>query len=210
MSRRSPSAMPKSLRSSTGNTIRPSSSILRVMPTDFTGGVPPFPSVLLAAVARFYVTTPIYYVNDVPHIGHAYTTVIGDALARWHRLLADDVFYLTGTDEYGLKNKQAAEALGVEPQALADRNSESFREAWRLLDIRYDDFIRTTEPRHTVAVQKFLQAIYDNGDIELGTYEGLYCVACEAYYTEDELVDGSPGGPGNCPIHGRPVERMRE
>jgi methionyl-tRNA synthetase len=155
-------------------------------------------------VAPFYCTTPIYYVNDAPHVGHAYTTVIGDAVSRWHRLLGDDVLFLTGTDEYGLKNKQAADALGVHPQELADRNSPRFREAWDLLDIAYDDFIRTTEPRHTRAVQQFLQAIYDNGDIELDTYEGLYCVACEAYYTEADLVDGL------CPIHRRPVQRVRE
>ena len=150
------------------------------------------------------MTTPIYYVNDAPHIGHAYTTVIGDAVCRWHRLLGDEVLYLTGTDEYGLKNQQAAEAQGVHPQELADRNSKRFRDAWDLLGIAYDDFIRTTEERHRVAVQRFLQAIYDNGDIEQDTYEGLYCVSCEAYYTEDELVDG------NCPIHGRPVQRMQE
>jgi methionyl-tRNA synthetase len=155
-------------------------------------------------VARFYATTPIYYVNDAPHIGHAYTTVIGDALCRWHRLLGDDVLFLTGTDEYGLKNQQAAERLGVQPQELADRNSQRFQDAWDLLDIDYDDYIRTTQHRHRVAVQKFLQAVYDNGDIEKDTYEGLYCVSCEAYYTEDELVDG------NCPIHGRPVQRMEE
>ncbi|MDQ4089557.1 MAG: methionine--tRNA ligase, partial [Actinomycetota bacterium] len=153
---------------------------------------------------RFYATTPIYYVNDAPHIGHAYTTVIGDALCRWHRLLGEDVLFLTGTDEYGLKNQQAAEAQGVHPQELADRNSKRFRDAWDLLNIGYDDFIRTTEDRHRVAVQTFLQAVYDNGDIEQDTYEGLYCVACEAYYTEDELVEG------NCPIHGRPVQRMEE
>jgi methionyl-tRNA synthetase len=155
-------------------------------------------------VPRFYLTTPIYYVNDAPHIGHAYTTVTADAVARWHRLLGEDVLFLTGTDEYGLKNQQAAEAQGVAPQELADRNSQRFRDAWDLLAIAYDDFIRTTEDRHRVAVQKFLQAVYDNGDIEQDTYEGLYCVSCEAYYTEDELVDG------NCPIHGRPVQRMQE
>jgi len=152
----------------------------------------------------FSVTTPIYYVNDVPHIGHAYTTVAADVLARWRRLWGDDVFFLTGTDEHGLKMAQAAEAAGVEPRVWADRTSERFREAWATLDISNDDFIRTTEPRHHKAVQEMLQAVYDAGDIELGTYEGLYCVACEAYYVEDDLVDG------NCPIHGRPVERMRE
>ncbi|HEX2192079.1 MAG TPA: methionine--tRNA ligase [Acidimicrobiales bacterium] len=155
-------------------------------------------------MAKFYATTPIYYVNDAPHIGHAYTTVIADALCRWHRLLGDDVLFLTGTDEYGLKNKQAAEAQGLDPKTLADRNSERFREAWDQLDIAYDDFIRTTETRHTKAVQAFLQAIYDNGDMELDTYEGLYCVACEAYYTEADLVDGK------CPVHGRPVEWVQE
>lgn len=155
-------------------------------------------------MARFYLTTPIYYVNDAPHIGHAYTTVIADAVCRWHRLLGDEVLLVTGTDEYGLKNQQAAEAQGVSPQELADRNSRRFRQAWEKLDIAYDDFIRTTEDRHRRSVQAFLQAVYDNGDIEQDTYEGLYCVACEAYYTDDELVDG------NCPVHGRPVERMQE
>ena len=125
-------------------------------------------------------------------------------MTRWHRLLGDDVRFVTGTDEYGLKNQQAAEALGLDPQTLADTNSARFREAADLLDVSYDDFIRTTEPRHTRSVQKFLQAVFDNGDIERGTYEGLYCVSCEAYYTEDDLVDG------NCPIHGRPVERVKE
>jgi methionyl-tRNA synthetase len=155
-------------------------------------------------VAKFYLTTPIYYVNDAPHIGHAYTTVVGDAVTRWHRLLGDEVFFLTGTDEHGLKQKQAADALGITPQELADRYSERYRQAFDQLNIGYDDFIRTTEPRHYKAVQAFMQAIYDNGDIELGTYEGLYCVSCEAYYTEDELVDGC------CPIHGTPVQRMQE
>jgi methionyl-tRNA synthetase len=155
-------------------------------------------------VARFYVTTPIYYVNDVPHIGHAYTTVTADALARWHRLLGDGVWFLTGTDEHGLKVQRAAEANGLTPQEQADRTSERFKEAWRLLDISNDDFIRTTEPRHYQAVQKLMTAAYDNGHIELGTYEGLYCVSCEAYYTEAELVDGL------CPIHHRPVELFKE
>jgi methionyl-tRNA synthetase len=155
-------------------------------------------------VARFYVTTPIYYVNDAPHIGHAYTTVTADALARWHRLLGDDVFFLTGTDEHGLNVQRKAEANGLTPREQADRTSERFKQAWRLIDVAYDDFIRTTEPRHARAVQQLLQRIYDNGDIELGTYEGPYCVSCEAYYSESELVDG------RCPIHGRPVELFKE
>ncbi len=152
----------------------------------------------------FYVTTPIYYVNDVPHIGHAYTTVVSDVLARWRRLWGDDVVFLTGTDEHGLKVQRAAEERGVSPQEWADQTSERFRETWKLLEITNTDFIRTTEERHRIAVQAFLQAVYDNGYIVLDTYEGLYCVACEAYYTEDELVDGL------CPIHHRPVELVAE
>src|SRR4051794_36029691 len=155
-------------------------------------------------VGKFYVTTPIYYVNDAPHIGHAYTTVTADALARWHRLLGDDVYFLTGTDEHGQKVAQSAEKLGLSPREMADQTSERFREAWDLLNISYDDFIRTTEARHYEAVQKFLQKIYDNGDIELGYYEGMYCVSCEDYYTEAQAPDG------NCPIHGRPLEVMQE
>ena len=157
-------------------------------------------------MARFYVTTPIYYVNDAPHIGHAYTTVTGDALCRWRRLHGDDVFYLTGTDEHGLKMLRAAEAQGVSPKELADTNSARFQDAWAELDILNDQFIRTTEERHYSAVQQFLQAVYDNGDVELRTYEGLYCVACEAYYTEDEAGEGT-----TCPIHtGRPLELLQE
>jgi len=152
----------------------------------------------------FYVTTPIYYVNDVPHIGHAYTTVTADALARWHRLLGDDVFFLTGTDEHGLKVQRSAEANGITAQEQADITSARFREVWELLGISNDDFIRTTEHRHQVSVQAFMQAIHDNGWIRKGTYAGLYCVPCEAYYTEADLIDG------NCPIHGKPVEWLEE
>ena len=152
----------------------------------------------------FYVTTPIYYVNDVPHIGTAYPTIAADTLARWRRLWGDDVFFLTGTDEHGLKVQRAAEARGVSPREWVDETSARFRDAWAALDITNDDFIRTTEPRHYRAVEAFLQRVYDNGDIELDSYEGLYCVGCELYYKEDELVDG------NCPIHGTPVERLVE
>jgi methionyl-tRNA synthetase len=156
-------------------------------------------------VARFYVTTPIYYVNDAPHIGHAYTTVTADALARWHRLLGDETFFLTGTDEHGLKVAQSAEAAGRTPEEHAEINAARFRETWDALDIRYDDFIRTTEPRHHRATQALLQKAYDNGFIDLDTYEGPYCVACEAYYNESELIDGTL-----CPIHLRPVEIFKE
>ncbi len=161
--------------------------------------------ILPGVPGHFYLTTPIYYVNDAPHIGHAYTTVIGDALARWHRLLGDDVFFLTGTDEHGLKVQRAAEANGVSPREWADRTTERFLEAWALLGITNDDYIRTTEPRHYTAVQALLQKVYENGYIRKGVYEGLYCVACEAYYTEAELTNGV-----DCPIHGRPVEHLRE
>jgi len=150
-------------------------------------------------VARFYVTTPIYYVNDAPHIGHAYTTITADALARWHRLLGDPTWFLTGTDEHGLKVAQSAEAAGRTPREHADVNAARFQETWASLDISSDDFIRTTEPRHHAATQALLQKAYDNGYIDRDTYVGPYCVACEAYYNESELIDG------NCPIHMRPV-----
>lgn len=155
-------------------------------------------------MSTFYITTPIYYVNDAPHIGHAYTTVNTDAFARWHRLLGDDTYMLTGTDEHGLKIQRSAEEQGVTPLEQANTNSERFRAAWDLLDIDNDDFIRTTEPRHHHAVQTLMQRAYDNGWIYSDTYEGLYCVGCEAYYTEEELDDG------NCKIHGRPAEHMVE
>jgi methionyl-tRNA synthetase len=156
-------------------------------------------------VARFYVTTPIYYVNDAPHIGHAYTTITADALARWHRLVGDDVFFLTGTDEHGTKLVRSAEAQGLTPLEQADRNSERFKDAWRLLDITNDDFIRTTEPRHYRAVTKLLSTVRDNGYIDIGLYEGLYCVSCEEFYREGELIDGKL-----CPIHRIPVEPYKE
>jgi methionyl-tRNA synthetase len=158
----------------------------------------------LRPVPRFYVTTPIYYPNDAPHVGTAYCTVNADALARWHRLAGDDVFFLTGTDEHGAKIAEAAEAHGVSPQEWTDRQAAFYKETWKLLDISNDDFIRTTEERHTVAVQAFLSAIHDNGYLYLDTYRGLYCVSCEDYYTEEQLVEGK------CPIHHRPVEVMEE
>jgi methionyl-tRNA synthetase len=155
----------------------------------------------------FYITTPIFYANDVPHIGHAYTAVNTDFIARYHRLRGERVFHLTGTDEHGLKVQRAAEANGVTPTAWVDRLEASWREVWARLDIAYDDYIRTTEPRHAIAVAKILQAVKDNGrdDIYLGTYEGYYCVSCEAYYVESDLLDGQL-----CPIHERPVEFLRE
>jgi len=155
-------------------------------------------------VTKFSATTPIYYVNAKPHLGHAYTTIVADAVSRWHRLLGDDVHLLTGTDEHGLKIQQAADAQGVSPQAFADSIAPLFQQAWQRLNITHDDFIRTTEKRHAVGVQKLLQACYDAGDIESDVYKGQYCVACEAYFTDDELVEGK------CPIHRTPTTFVEE
>ncbi len=155
-------------------------------------------------MSRFYITTPIYYVNDAPHNGHAYSTVTADAVARWHRLLGDDTLFVTGTDEHGLKVQRAAEANGVTPIEQADVTSKRFRDAWDEIDIAYDQFIRTTESRHHHAVQELLTRAKDNGYIEKGSYAGYYCVGCEAYYNEGDLVDG------NCPVHERPVEWFEE
>ncbi|MDA8264534.1 MAG: methionine--tRNA ligase [Actinomycetota bacterium] len=154
---------------------------------------------------RFYVTTPIYYVNDVPHLGNGYATIVADALAAWHRLVGEDVFFLTGTDEHGLKVLRSAEQNGMRPQEWTDVLSERFRAAWAELEISNDDFIRTTEERHHRTVQRFMQAIYDNGYLRKGTYEGWYCVSCEAYYGESELLDGRL-----CRVHERPAEWFSE
>lgn len=156
------------------------------------------------AITKFSATTPIYYVNAKPHIGHAYTTIIADAVCRWHRLLGDEVHFLTGTDEHGLKIQQAAETQGVSPQQFVDSIAPQFQHAWERLNIKYDDFIRTTEPRHALGVRKLLQACYDAGDIELDVYRGQYCVACEAYFVDDELIDGK------CPIHNTPTTYVEE
>ncbi len=152
----------------------------------------------------YYVTTPIYYVNDRPHIGHAYTTVLADVLARCQRLFGRDVWFLTGTDEHGQKVQEAAAKLGVDPQTHVDNTVQRFQEAWQRLEIRNDDFIRTTEPRHKVIVQEILQDLYDRGEIYRAEYDGWYCVPCERFFTEKDLVAG------NCPDCGRPVQRVRE
>ena len=153
----------------------------------------------------FFLTTPIYYVNAVPHLGTAYTTIAADALARYRRLRGDDVFFLTGLDEHGQKVEQAAEANGVTPQEWADRMAAKFISAWEMLDISNDDFVRTTEPRHERGVQAFLKVLWDRGDIYKGTYEGWYCVPCETYYTEEQLNDGR-----TCPSCSREVEFVKE
>src|SRR5262245_62139492 len=155
----------------------------------------------------FYITTPIYYPNDVPHVGHGYTTVAADFLSRYHRLKGDDVLFLTGTDEHGQKPARTAEAAGQTPQEYVDAMDPTWRLVGQRIQLFNDDDIHTTQDRRTAPVPTLLQAVHDNGrdDIYLGTYEGLYCVSCEAYYTEDEL-----DADGNCPIHHRAVEQMQE
>ncbi len=152
----------------------------------------------------FYVTTPIYYVNARPHIGHAYTTVAADVVARYQRLRGREVLFATGTDEHGEKNRRSAEEKGVTPQEYVDEMSGLYKEAWREFHIEYDVFIRTSDPQHIAVVQDVFAKLRDSGDIYLGTYEGWYCVACESYYREDELQEGK------CPDCGRPVERVAE
>lgn len=152
----------------------------------------------------FYITTPIYYVNAEPHIGHAYSSITADALCRWNKLLSGEARLLTGSDEHGLKIQRSAAAAGRSPREHADITSSTFRTLWDRLNIDYDDYIRTTEPRHHLAVQDLLSRVKSNGFIYDGTYEGLYCVACEGYYNESDLESGL------CPIHKRPAEWMSE
>ena len=155
-------------------------------------------------MTKFSATTPIYYVNAKPHLGHAYTTIVADAVSRWHRLLGEEVHLLTGTDEHGLKIQQAADAAGVSPKEFADSIAPLFAQAWDRLNITHDDFIRTTEPRHAAGVKKLLQACFDAGDIEVDMYRGQYCVACEAYFIEEELIEGK------CPIHMKETTYVEE
>ncbi|WP_433746087.1 methionine--tRNA ligase [Falsibacillus pallidus] len=152
----------------------------------------------------FYITTPIYYPSGNLHIGHAYTTVAGDAMARYKRMRGFDVMYLTGTDEHGQKIQKKAEEKGVSPQSYVDGIVEGIQELWKKLDISYDDFIRTTQPRHKEIVEKIFKQLLDQGDIYLDQYEGWYCTPCESFFTERQLVDG------NCPDCGRPVEKVKE
>lgn len=153
-------------------------------------------------MSRFTVTTPIFYVNARPHVGHAYAAVAADVLARAHRLRGDDVFFLTGTDEHGAKIAEAAAAAGKHLQAFADEVAGTFTNAWKVLDIQYDDFIRTTEQRHVQGVQHALRLLYDSGHLYEKSYRGLYCTGCENFLTEKDL-----DGEGKCPLHNRkPVE----
>ena len=157
----------------------------------------------------FYLTTPIYYVNDAPHIGHAYTTVAGDVLTRWHRQRGESVWFLTGTDEHGQKVMRTAQENGVPPQEWADKLVENaWKPNWQALNIANDDFIRTTEPRHMERVQKFLTSLKDAGFIYEGNYEGPYCVGCEEFKLPGDLIDSD--GAKLCPIHSKPVEDVKE
>jgi methionyl-tRNA synthetase len=151
---------------------------------------------------KFYITTPIYYVNAVATVGTAYTSIACDTLARYRRLLGDDVLFTTGTDEHAVRVLRLAEEAGVDPKTYADRVAAQFVEDWRRLNISYDDFIRTTEPRQHRAVQRFFETIYQNGDLYLGSYEGWYCVPDETFLAETELINGRCPNP-EC---GRPVE----
>lgn len=151
-----------------------------------------------------YLTTPLYYVNAQPHMGHAYTTVVADVLARYHRLAGDDTYLLTGTDEHGEKIFTAAAEAGMEAQAFVDGVAQRFVDAWQGLRIGNDDFIRTTEARHTSIVTGILQRVYDQGDIYFDEYEGLYCVGCERFLTDREIVDGK------CPDHRTVPEKRSE
>lgn len=161
---------------------------------------------------KFYITTPIYYVNDKPHIGHAYTTIVADVLARFYRgqIGEDNVFFLTGTDEHGAKVAEAAEKEGVDPQAFTDKVSQTFKDAWKNLDINYNHFIRTTDDQHKKIVVEILQKLKEaktpqgNDVLYEGDYQGLYCVGCEKFITESELVDGK------CPDHNKEPENLTE
>lgn len=152
----------------------------------------------------FYITTPIYYPSDNLHIGHAYCTTIADTVARYHRAKGEDVFFLTGSDEHGLKIQRKAAEKGITPIQYVDAIVANFKKLWKMLNISNNDFIRTSEERHHKVVQAVLQKIYDQGDIYKKNYEGLYCVPCESYWLERQLVDGK------CPDCGRPVEKMAE
>jgi methionyl-tRNA synthetase len=155
-------------------------------------------------MSRFFITTPIYYINAEPHLGHAYTTLVADVMARAHRLMGDDTYFLTGTDEHGQKVERAAQKAGLSTTAFADRVSQKFRDLLPALNIANDDFIRTTEPRHHLAAQELWRRVRDRGHIYKGKYEGWYCTVDEVFVPDTQLVDG------RCPICGNPVERIAE
>ncbi|MBD3379845.1 MAG: methionine--tRNA ligase [Candidatus Omnitrophica bacterium] len=158
-------------------------------------------------MGKFYITTPIYYVNAKPHIGHAYTQIVVDVLARFHKMLGEEVFFLTGTDEHGEKIEEASLAAGFEKgreKEFVDTIVPSFKKVWEELEIEYDDFIRTTDPEHEREVQRFLESMWEKGDIYQGEYDGLYCTPCETYWTQTQASGG------DCPECGRPVKELKE
>lgn len=163
---------------------------------------------------KFYITTAIDYANGAPHMGHALEKIGADVLARYHRLLGKEVHFVIGMDEHGQKVFRSAEAAGVSPQEWVDDVAEQFLDAWEILDISYDDFIRTSQKRHHETVQEIIRRMTEHGDLYLGKYQGFYCVGCEGYKTEDELVPGPPGELADtlrCPIHpSRTIEWMEE
>jgi methionyl-tRNA synthetase len=167
-------------------------------------------------MGKFFVTTPIYYVNDVPHIGHAYTTIAADVLARYHRLMGDDVFFLTGTDEHGQNIQRIAAEKRVSEKEYCDSIVAQFKRLWQMLDISHDYFVRTTDERHIVAVQKFARALLASGDVYRGQYKGWYCPRCEAFYEPEELLPSRPTDGGTeyqenvCPVHQRSCEWTEE
>ncbi len=156
----------------------------------------------------FYITTPIYYPTAPPHIGHAYTTIYADVLARYHRLIGDDTFFMTGNDEHGLKLQRAAEKKGIHPRELVDEMEKVYRNYWEMLGISYDHFIRTTHDYHEEVVKYAIQKLYDKGLIYKASYSGWYCADCEKYYSPGEYIekDGKP----YCPIHNKPLEWLEE
>jgi len=153
---------------------------------------------------KFYITTPLYYVNASPHIGHSYTNIACDTLARYKRLMGYEVLFVTGTDEHGQKIKEAAESKGMDPKAFVDTVAPVFLRLWKKLNISYDDFIRTTEKRHEDVVKVVLDALYKNGDLYEGEYSGWYCTPCESFWIKSQLMDGS------CPDCGRKAEEIKE
>ncbi|MFZ1970712.1 MAG: methionine--tRNA ligase [Candidatus Nanoarchaeia archaeon] len=153
---------------------------------------------------KFYITTAIDYPNAEPHIGHAYQKIVADIIARWHKIIGDDVWFLTGLDEHGKKIQEAAERNGKQPKEFVDEMAKKFEESWRMLEIQPNRFIRTTDKDHEKLVQEIIKKCDKNGDIYLGEYEGYYCTACEGYYTEKDLINGC------CPIHKKPIEKLKE
>ena len=153
---------------------------------------------------KYYITTPIYYPSGKYHIGTAYTTVFADAIKRYKKLRGYDVYLLTGTDEHGQKIETVALKEGMEPQEYVDKMADMAKELWKKMDIQYDDFIRTTEKRHEELAQKIFDIFIEKGDIYKGTYEGMYCMPCESYFTKSQLIDGK------CPDCGREVKPMQE